>query len=175
MDYKKLQKAVLSLKADAFLKEVEKLDIKATSTSGTGMNILQYAITALPDLTVPFRELLKICVAKGLNLESKNKEGLTALHFAVAHKRLDPLRALIEMGAKIDPVDNDGFTPLYLAVSTYSGEPELLEIVRELLRKGADPNKKNNSGVSAKDFANTVGEGIDEGYNAKEWDLRSEL
>lgn len=82
---------------------------------------------------------------------------------------------MIEKGVEIDSLDNDGFTPLYLAVSTYRGEPELLSIIRVLRDKGADPNMKNKSGVSPREFAHIAGEGIDKGYNAKEWDLREEL
>jgi len=145
------------------------------SQSQTGLNIIQYAITAHSNLSVPFKELVDEYLRLGGNLEHKNNDGLTALHFAVAHKKPDILKYLIEKGADIDASDNNGMTPLYLAVSTYTGEPELLEIIKILLKYGANPDKKNKAGVSPSDFASIAGEGIDEGYNPKEWDLRTVL
>ncbi|HEY1122455.1 MAG TPA: ankyrin repeat domain-containing protein [Haloferula sp.] len=65
----------------------------------------------------------------------------TALHKAVWSRNLPMFRFLLEHGAKPDlPTPNAGITPLHLAAS--STEPDAEIMVKELLARGADPNRK---------------------------------
>lgn len=173
MDFNQLQKAVLTLNRIALEQQTEPSDFCATSR--TGMNILQYCITVIDKMKMNFEDILNVCLSHGVNINHRNTEGLTALHFAVAHKQIKAVDALIRNGADVDAVDRDGFTPLFLAVSTYRGEANLLGIISALISGGADLNRCNTSGVSPIEYARNLGAGIDKGYNPKEWDLRSHL
>lgn len=62
-------------------------------------------------------------------------EGLTPLLFAVRAGRFDAVKALLDMGAKIDEPASDGTTPLFLAIVNAHWE-----MASYFLDKGADPN-----------------------------------
>ncbi|MEO7702080.1 MAG: ankyrin repeat domain-containing protein [Opitutus sp.] len=53
----------------------------------------------------------------------------------------------------VDPVDVHGNTPLWRAVFNSCGRGELIEL---LISRGADPTKKNKSGTTPKDLAETI-------------------
>jgi ankyrin repeat protein len=53
----------------------------------------------------------------GVNINTTNIDGLTALHQACIDANLDMVKFLIENGADIDVQDNEGWTPLHAAVS----------------------------------------------------------
>ncbi|HHK74259.1 MAG TPA: ankyrin repeat domain-containing protein, partial [Rhizobiales bacterium] len=52
---------------------------------------------------------------KGANINAVDKDGGTALHWAVGGNKPDTVRLLLERGAKPDPVDSRGQTPLDIA------------------------------------------------------------
>lgn len=60
---------------------------------------------------------------------------MTALHFAVRQGQYDSVKTLIELGADIDILEDDGVTPLLMA--TVNGH---MDIAGLLLDSGADPN-----------------------------------
>lgn len=63
------------------------------------------------------------------------------LHSAVQSNDMSMFRLLLERGAKPDlPTPTAGLTPLHLA--SYLKSPESTEMVKELLARGADPNRK---------------------------------
>ena len=55
-------------------------------------------------------------IQKGVNLDSKNKNGIMPLHHAAALGQESILEALLENGAKIDDKDSSQLTPLQIAV-----------------------------------------------------------
>ena len=59
--------------------------------------------------------------------------GYTVLTGACYYKSLDNIRCLIEHGADLNIVDNDGYTPLHTAAAKSS-----LEVVEYLINQGAD-------------------------------------
>lgn len=59
------------------------------------------------------RQYLKM----GVNINTTNIDGLTALHQACIDANLDMVKFLIENQADIDVQDNEGWTPLHAAVS----------------------------------------------------------
>lgn len=67
----------------------------------------------------------------------------TALHVAIYHDHGDAVSALLEQGANVRILDNDGWTPLMTAIKR-----EHKEIVKKLLGLGVDPGLEtsNNSG-----------------------------
>ncbi|MBH0113930.1 ankyrin repeat domain-containing protein [Novosphingobium sp. YJ-S2-02] len=107
--------------------------------------------------------------------------GETALHIIVARRDLTWLRFLVQKGANVNIADDHGTTPLQAAVnlgwrdgaeyllenhartndSNDAGETPLIfavhrhdtELVKALLQAGADPDRTDNSGRSARDYA----------------------
>jgi ankyrin repeat protein len=57
---------------------------------------------------------------------------------------------LLEAGAKVDPVDVFGNTPLWRSVMNSTSD---LGAIKELLKHGADPSIKNNHGRAPIDIA----------------------
>lgn len=80
--------------------------------------------------------------------------GWTPLHFAAQGQHADVADALIRAGAPVDAADAHGKTALAVALfNVRDGEGQ---VVRVLLKAGADPDRKNLSGISPRDLAQTV-------------------
>ncbi len=89
-------------------------------------------------------------MAKGANpnIASNNPMQVAPLHSAVAGGHMAIVRMLVESGANVNAVQQQGFTPLHGAAN--SGD-EL--IVRYLLQNGAEPGARAENGQTAMDFA----------------------
>jgi len=75
-----------------------------------------------------------------------------ALHFAAGGARLELVRLLIDAGADVDRRDPDtGRVPLHAAVAAGT-EGDAPEIVKALLKAGADANATTNDGASPLDM-----------------------
>lgn len=93
-------------------------------------------------------ELADILVQKGADV---NKTGWTPLHYAASSNQngqVKIIQLLLENSAYIDAESPNGTTPLMMA-SMYGSE----EAVQLLLDEGADPNLKNQQGLTAIQFA----------------------
>ncbi|KAG6977699.1 hypothetical protein JG688_00000066 [Phytophthora aleatoria] len=78
----------------------------------------------------------------GVNLDVKDEDERTPLHWACATGRLDVAEFLLERGkAAVNVQDDAGWTPLMSAASAGHGD-----IVGLLLSKGADANLPNENG-----------------------------
>jgi hypothetical protein len=75
----------------------------------------------------------------GVNINTTNIDGLTALHQACIDANLDMVKFLVDNGADINAQDNEGWTPLHAAVSVGN-----LEVAKFLINKGARLNVCNN-------------------------------
>jgi ankyrin repeat protein len=100
-------------------------------------------------------EIVRLLIERGSDI---NKADLgqqwTALHFAARERKAEIVHLLLEAGAKVDAMDVFGNTPLWRAVSQASPS---LPVVQDLLAHGADPFKKNKTGVSPADIARSMG------------------
>lgn len=103
--------------------------------------------------------IITALIAADANVNAKNDDGRTALHYAVDHNRsgnfysasnATNVDVLIKAGANVTEKDNDGTTPLHLA--------ENLHAIDLLIKAGADVNAKNNEDLTALDFANWLNE-----------------
>ena len=119
-----------------------------------GLTALMYAVLE----TETEHEMVKFLIELGADVNVCDKqEKWTALHFAARDLALEKVKILLAHGALIDPEDIFGNTPLWRCVmSTFPGNQ--IEVINILLENGANPNKKNKYGSSAKDVAILAGE-----------------
>jgi hypothetical protein len=75
---------------------------------------------------------------KGIELNSE-ANGRGPLHYAAQYCRLSNGRLLLDKGARIEAVDEDGCSPLYSAIDS-----EKAEFVQPLLEKGASVTMSTN-------------------------------
>lgn len=92
-------------------------------------------------------------VELGVDVNAQDSQGWSALHFAAQSLSTDCARLLLEAGANVNARDSFGNTPLSRAVFVYQGDGDLIELLR---KAGAEPNLKNNHGVSPVDLARSI-------------------
>lgn len=80
-----------------------------------------------------------------------NKTGWTPLHYAATGGHVEVLRLLLEEHAFVDAESPNRTTPLMMAARYGSADA-----VRLLLQEGAEPLLKNEKGMTAIDFADSV-------------------
>uniref|UniRef100_A0A1B6FR28 PRANC domain-containing protein n=1 Tax=Cuerna arida TaxID=1464854 RepID=A0A1B6FR28_9HEMI len=85
------------------------------------------------------RDMVKLLLERGANIEARNKEKLTALHLAAVGGQAGIVQELLMSGADIESRDYDGRTSLFMAVS--AGH---IDVVKELLVQEADHACKFN-------------------------------
>ncbi|HQL82806.1 MAG TPA: ankyrin repeat domain-containing protein, partial [Spirochaetota bacterium] len=124
----------------------------------------------------------KRLLAAGADADLKNSNGMTALMFAANFGQMDSVKYLIKAGAKVNETDNDGWSPLLHAIkgAFEPAVPEYLvskgadvgmkakggwtplmeaaargktEIVRFLIKAGADVNARSDEGRTATGYA----------------------
>ncbi len=88
-------------------------------------------------------EMVRHLIARGADVNRAMEEGGTVLHLAVLDGNLDLVRLLIESGASLEE-RVEGHTPLLAAALIDPGHPE---IVRALLKAGADPTARLEDGT----------------------------
>ena len=82
------------------------------------------------------KELLK----SGLDINSANPDGLTALHQACIYDKLDVVEFLLEYEADINCTDPEGWTPLHCAA--YCGYSDITKL---LIERGANLSSLNSN------------------------------
>lgn len=88
-------------------------------------------------------DAVKLLRKRGVSWDSRDKNGLTAVHWAADGGHDDLLLWMLRDGAKVDMPDAlNGWTPL-MRVACLSGNEDVAEV---LIAKQADVNKIDNSG-----------------------------
>lgn len=104
-------------------------------------------------------ENLRRLLASGVNLETRDDEGQTALLNAVQGPNPEAVKVLMQAGADREARDGESATPLMWAVRSAFEEhyDRALAVVNLLLDSGADVNAKTDSGATALIYAVTHG------------------
>jgi len=96
-------------------------DIEAKDP-GTGASVLHYAVMrGNPDI-------LKWLLSRGVDVNSRTKNGTTPLHTAVVYNRYEVAEMLLNRGAEVDAKSTSGATPLAIASAAKN------RVIAELLR-----------------------------------------
>ena len=74
-------------------------------------------------------EAVKQHLAAGTDVNAKDDNGWTPLHFAVYYGHKEIVELLITKGAEVNAKDNNGWTPLHLAVD--GGHTETADLLRK--------------------------------------------
>ncbi len=138
-------KAVKDADGDEAMKYLSKpgAPVLNTRDPGTGETALHISVKAHNDNWVGF------LLNKGANTEIKDREGNTALHDAAIVGDETAITYLIAMKARVNASNNNGETPLILAVHSRD-----IDAVHLLVDGGADPKIQDTiAGKSAMDYA----------------------
>lgn len=95
---------------------------------------------------------MRALIEKGANVNAKEADGATALHWASYHDDADGAALLIRAGANVNAANDLGATPLWLACINGS-----VPLVRALLQAGANPNLALIRGETALMVASRTG------------------
>lgn len=90
---------------------------------------------------------IRFLLARGGNPNIADKNGVTPIQIATRLGYVDGAEALIAGGANVNVANSQGETPLIAAVHQRD-----VALVRLLLENGADPDRNDNSGRSARDY-----------------------
>lgn len=109
----------------------------------SGRNALHHAARRFCNSSPVIRMLLKA----GIDIESKDKDGMTALMLACRTNRVDTVVSLLEKGADIDAIDNKGVSVTQHAIDGGYTYPVCeLNAWRGLLGFDSDVNRRDSNG-----------------------------
>lgn len=91
-----------------------------------------------------FIDVVKLLIARGINVNLKNKIGWTAIRMAIVNRDKDMMSLLIKSGADVNIKYGGGRTLLHIAA--YSN---YCDIVKLLIESGADINVGDEHGITA--------------------------
>lgn len=139
-DYEKIQRMVCCISRFISVNNKEAYGLQVNIYSQ-----LLYSIIGNGYIPPVIEDLLEM----GANPNLLDAKGYTALHNVLKFRNLKTVKLLLDKFLDVDIQANQhGFTALHLAVA-FSDSEESEEIVKELLKRGANPNLQDNWGQTA--------------------------
>lgn len=140
----KFLEAVRKKKAEEVQEIIDKqganiINTKDVTTGETALHV----VTQRRDLT-----WMSFMIGKGANVNARDSRGQTPLVIASNLGFEEGVDLLVTAKARVDEANDAGETPLITAVHNRK-----LGLMRILLKAGANPDRKDNSGRSARDYA----------------------
>ena len=89
------------------------------------------------------KEIVKLFIDKGVNIEAKDIYGQTPLHYASGEGNIEVIDFLITKGANVNAKNTDKFTPLHAAAQM--GQKDAVAL---LITKGAGINERDKYGCT---------------------------
>jgi ankyrin repeat protein/truncated hemoglobin YjbI len=97
-----------------------------------------------PDVSSNELHRVSVLLDYGARVDDRERHGLTALHYAVRGGNLPLLQLLVERGATVNALDDDGLTPLlHLAKTRSKADP--IGVLELLAANGADLDARDES------------------------------
>lgn len=151
-----MKNKIFSLSMDGKFQELEnELKINAKEINEKGdLDYTPLAIAAARGHV----EIVKILLENGANPNSQDQKGNTPLHYTGEYNFLEIAKLLILKDANLFIQNKFGNEPLWVAVFNVRGDVKRHALVELLLKHGANPNHKNNAGMSPLEFAEQVGD-----------------
>jgi ankyrin repeat protein len=152
--------------------EKEKIDFNSFTNSEKSSTLL---IKAISDLKSELKgsenhvKLISYLIDKGAEINTKTADGYNALEVALSfHSMSNISLILIKTGkAEINSTEKHGNNPIFTAIREYGltwreEQKEVnqlrFEIIKELLNRGADLDKINNHGITARKWLERLSE-----------------
>lgn len=106
-----------------------------------------HIVTQRRDLT-----WMRFLVSEGANVNLRDKRGVSPLELAVGLGFVEGVEYLAQHGARLNDTNATGETPLILATHQRNAD-----LARVLIAAGADPDRTDSAGRSARDYAELDG------------------
>jgi ankyrin repeat protein len=98
-----------------------------------------------PDVSRNELHRVRVLLDYGARLDDRGRYGLTALHYAVRGGKLALIELLLDRGAEVHVLDDDGLTPLlHLAKTRSKADP--IPVLELLASRGANLDARDESG-----------------------------
>lgn len=91
-------------------------------------------------------EMVELLLNYGASVELKDGLGTTALMLAVKFGEPEILKAILKKNPNLEAADNFGRTALFMAATNFNDTPVEEDIIKTLVKAGADKSTKNEDG-----------------------------
>ncbi|TSE02760.1 ankyrin repeat domain-containing protein [Aquimarina algiphila] len=141
-----------------FLGDIEKFDFLIQNgydihsvTEKERWNLLHRALVSVT--LEPKIEMITHLIKNGVDINGIDCYGYSPLHYAARTKNKKVAKCLLDAGAEINTVSNEGDTPLRLV---FEIKPYDIEIVNLLLLRGVDMDHSNMGGASIHELVKVI-------------------